>query len=73
MLRKLGLPGDCLKQSDFDELYRDRLLECVRESGIDAVCLLAQEAVYDDVGKVRENVGNAFVPMILYSSWHGNT
>ena len=62
MLRKLGLPGDCLKQSDFDELYRDRLLECVRESGIDAVCLLAQEAVYDDVGKVRENVGNAYVP-----------
>ena len=62
MLRKLGLPGNSLEQPNFDELYRDRLLECIRESELDAVCLLAQEAVYDDSGQVRENVGNAFVP-----------
>ena len=62
MLRKLGLPGNSLEQPNFDELYRNRLLECIRDSELDAVCLLAQEAVYDDSGQVRENVGNAFVP-----------
>jgi predicted TIM-barrel fold metal-dependent hydrolase len=62
MLRILGLPVSSLKQPNFDEIYRDKLLEYIRESTVDAVCLLAQEAVYDADGKLMEGFGNAFVP-----------
>ena len=62
MLRALGLPAASIYKKNFDEIYRNRLLECVRESTVDAVCLLAQEAVYHDDGTLREEVGNAFVP-----------
>ena len=62
MLKTLGLPVSCLKTADFDDLYREKLLEYIRGSEIDAVCLLAQEAVYDTQGKVIPNCGNAYVP-----------
>jgi hypothetical protein len=62
MLRKLGLSAKSLRALDFDDLYRDRLLHYIRESAVDAVCLLAQEAVYDTQGHLLENRGSAFVP-----------
>ena len=62
MLRKLDLEFSDLEKPSFDDLFRDRLLNFIRASGIDAVCLLAQEAVYKDDGTVWEDAGNAFVP-----------
>ena len=62
MLRKLGVPVKALRAPDFDDLYRDRLLHYIRESTVDAVCLLAQEAVYDTQGGLLKNRGSAFVP-----------
>ena len=62
MLRRLGLSYGQLKQDGFDDLYRDTLLGFIRESEIEAVCLLAQEAVYHDDGTLWENAGNAYVP-----------
>jgi hypothetical protein len=62
MLRALGLPTASIYRESFDDIYRDRLLECIRESTVDAVCLLAQEAVYHDDGTIRKEAGNAFVP-----------
>ena len=51
-----------MKKPSFDDLFRDRLLNLISASKIDAVCLLAQEAVYKDDGTVWEDAGNAFVP-----------
>jgi predicted TIM-barrel fold metal-dependent hydrolase len=62
MLRKLDLEFSALEKSSFDDLFRDRLLNFIRASGIDAACLLAQEAVYKDDGTVWKDAGNAFVP-----------
>ena len=62
MLRKLNLELGALDKSSFDDLFRDRLLNFIRASGIDAACLLAQEAVYKDDGTVWKDAGNAFVP-----------
>ncbi|SVC74408.1 uncharacterized protein METZ01_LOCUS327262, partial [marine metagenome] len=62
MLRALGLPAASIYKENFDEIYRTRLLECIRESTVDAVCLLAQEAVYHDNGTIRKEAGNAFAP-----------
>ena len=62
MLRKLNLEFSDLEKSSFDDLFRDRLLNFIRASGIDGACLLAQEAVYKDDGTVWKDAGNAFVP-----------
>ncbi|MBC8324892.1 MAG: amidohydrolase family protein [Verrucomicrobia subdivision 3 bacterium] len=62
MLHKLGVPVRALRAADFDDLYRDRLLHYIRDSAVDAVCLLAQEAVYDTKGSLLKNHGSAFVP-----------
>ncbi|MFM1556077.1 MAG: amidohydrolase family protein [Limisphaerales bacterium] len=62
MLRKLGIPTKALRAADFDDLYRNRLLHFIRESAVDAVCLLAQEAVYDTNGSLLKDRGSAFVP-----------
>ena len=62
MLRKLGLRYSHLQSPDFDDLFRDRLLGFIRGSKIDAVCLLAQEAVYREDGSLWSDAGNAFVP-----------
>ena len=52
MLRKLGLRYSHLQSPDFDALFRDRRLGFIRGSKIDAVCLLAQEAVYREDGSL---------------------
>lgn len=62
MLRKLGLQYSQLQNPKFDQLYRDQLLKFIRESSVDAVCLLAQEAVYHHNGTMWEEAGNAYVP-----------
>ena len=62
MLRKLGLRYSHLQSPNFDDLFRDRLLGFIRDSKIDAVCLLAQEAVYREDGSLWSDAGNAFVP-----------
>ena len=48
MLRKLGLCYSQLQSPEFDNLFRERLLGFIQESKINAVCLLAQEAVYHE-------------------------
>ena len=62
MLRKLDLNFESLNKPSFDNQFRDRLLDFIRSSDIDAVCLLAQEAVYRNDGTLWEDAGNAFVP-----------
>ena len=62
MLRKLGLCYSQLQSPEFDNLFRERLLGFIQESKINAVCLLAQEAVYYEDGSPWLNAGNAFVP-----------
>ena len=59
------IPTKALRAADFDDLYRDRVLHYIRESAVDAVCLLAQEAVYDTNGSLLKNRGSAFVPNSL--------
>jgi hypothetical protein len=61
MLRHIGLAGDAL-DGDFDRIYVERLLAQVRASSFSAVCILAQDEVYDDDGTVRERFGNFYVP-----------
>ena len=62
MLRKLGLNFSDLDKPSFDDLFKDRLLNYIRTSRIDSVCLLAQEAVYKSDGTLWEEAGNAYVP-----------
>lgn len=50
VFRHIGLPADALRR-DFDRLYRDRLLELVRSSSLDAAVILAMDHVYDRDGK----------------------
>lgn len=61
MLRHIGLPGGALT-GDLDRLFVDRLLELVRTSSLGAVVILAQDQVYDELGKVIEGVGSFYVP-----------
>jgi uncharacterized protein len=61
MARHIGLPPDCFR-GDLDRLYVERLIELVRGSSLDAIIILAQEQVYDDQGRVRNDVGTAYVP-----------
>ena len=62
MLRKLGLLLFAASIPEFDNLFRERLLGFIQASEIDAVCLLAQEAVYHEDGSSWPEAGNAFVP-----------
>ncbi|MEW6304478.1 MAG: amidohydrolase family protein [Verrucomicrobiota bacterium] len=61
MLRHIGLPVSALN-SDLDRLYVERLLRQVRESSLDAIVILAQEQVYEADGKLRRDLGTAYVP-----------
>ena len=62
MLRKLGLRYSQLQSPEFDRQFQERLLGFIQSSEIDAVCLLAQEAVYHEDGSSWTDAGNAFVP-----------
>ena len=61
MLRQIGLPMSALL-GDLDTPYVERLLQWIRTSSLDAVVLLAQEAVCDDDGRLLRDCGNAYVP-----------
>ena len=61
MIRHIGLPVSSLK-GDLDRLYAARLAQLTRESSLDAIVILAQEAVYDESGRLLPEIGTAFVP-----------
>ena len=61
MTRGIGLSASAL-DGDLDRLYAERLLECVRESSLDAVVLLAQERPYEETGRLMEDRGTSYVP-----------
>ncbi|HYC69588.1 MAG TPA: amidohydrolase family protein [Opitutaceae bacterium] len=61
MLRAMGLPAAALS-GDFDRIYRDRLVELVRGSSLDAAVLLAHDRVYRDDGAAWEGRGTFHVP-----------
>jgi uncharacterized protein len=61
VVRSLGLPPSALR-GGLDSLYRDRLLDLVRESSLDRVVLLAQDEPYDDAGRKIEGFATFHVP-----------
>lgn len=61
MIKGLGLPTSSLK-TGMDELYVKNLLENVRESEIDAVVILAQDAPYSHSGEKMLNEAQFYVP-----------
>ena len=61
MAHHIGLPLSALREN-LDQLYVDQLLQWVRGSSLDAVVILAHEQVYDEQGKLRKDLGTAYVP-----------
>src|SRR3954469_10410021 len=61
MVRHIGLPS-CGVTGDLENLYVQRLLGLVRGSSLGAIVILAQDEVYDDLGRKMENVGSHYVP-----------
>ena len=62
LIKEIGLPQSVLKNGQLDRLYAERLLQQARESSLDAILLLAQEAPRDSHGKEMEGVGAFYVP-----------
>jgi len=62
MLNHIGLAGADVNGWDFDELYIAHLAHLVRESSVDAACLLAQDAIYDAEGRQYPERGTFYVP-----------
>ncbi|MDD2711272.1 MAG: amidohydrolase family protein [Verrucomicrobiae bacterium] len=61
MLKCMGLPLSALK-GDLDRLYRERLLQLVRESSLAAAVILPHERAYDEQGRVIKNHTPLYVP-----------
>jgi uncharacterized protein len=61
LLRAMGLSAADL-QADFETIYVEALLAQVRESGLDAVVVLAQEEPYRDDGTLIADTGSFYVP-----------
>jgi len=61
MLRQLGVSFD-INGADFDELYVRHLLQLVHSSSVESAVILAQENVYDESGRLMENIGAFHVP-----------
>src|SRR5262245_9865297 len=62
MLRHVGLRGLTLESWNFDERYVEHLLDLVRTSSVGAVCLLADDEVYEANGTRRPELGTFYVP-----------
>ena len=62
MVREMRLPSAVIVGGDFDRIYREALLNQVRESSLDAVLILAQEVPRDGYGVEMDGVGAFFVP-----------
>lgn len=56
----LGLRG--IERGALDRAYREKLVDWVHESEVDAIGLLALDAVYDDHGKLDEGRTHVYVP-----------
>ena len=61
MLQHIGLPRSAFS-GDLDRLYVERLRQLVRESSLGSIVILAHEKVYDDQGRLMDNVGSFYVP-----------
>jgi predicted TIM-barrel fold metal-dependent hydrolase len=61
MLRHIGLPKGAMT-GDLEGLYIKRLLELVRGSSLGAAVILAQDLVYDEQGRVMQDIGSFYVP-----------
>ena len=61
LLRAMGLRAADLR-ADFETIYVEALLAQVRESGLDAVVILAQEEPYRDDGTLIADTGSFYVP-----------
>ncbi len=62
MLRHIGMGGMDVQGWDFDQQYVVHLARLVRESSIDAACLLAQDEIYDADGRRYPERGTFYVP-----------
>jgi hypothetical protein len=62
MLWHIGLRGLRVQSVDFDELYVKHLLALIRESSMNAACLLAQDEIYEPDGTRRPELGTFYVP-----------
>jgi predicted TIM-barrel fold metal-dependent hydrolase len=61
LLRAMGLrPADL--HEDFEEIYAGALRAHIREAGLDAVVILAQEEPYRDDGTLIADTGSFYVP-----------
>jgi predicted TIM-barrel fold metal-dependent hydrolase len=61
LLRAMGLPASALRE-DFETIYTAALRQQVRDSGLDAVVILAQEEPYRDDGTLIADTGSFYVP-----------
>jgi uncharacterized protein len=62
MLRHIGLRDLSVQSWNFDERYVEHLLELIATSSIRAVCLLAQDEIYDPDGTKLPEFGTFYVP-----------
>jgi hypothetical protein len=62
MLRHIGLRDLSVQSWNFDDRYVEHLLELIRISSIGAVCLLAQDEIYEPDGTRRPELGTFYVP-----------
>jgi len=61
MLNHIGLRGLSLQSWNFDDRYVEHLLQLIRSSSVQAVCLLAQDEIYDPDGTRRPELGTFYV------------
>ncbi len=61
LLRAMGLPASAL-QDDFETIYVEALRAQIRDAGIDAAVILAQEEPYREDGTLIADTGSFYVP-----------
>jgi hypothetical protein len=61
LLRTMGLPASALRE-DFETLYVAALRAQIRDAGLDAAVILAQELAHRDDGEPLPEAGSFFVP-----------
>ncbi len=61
LLRAMGLPASALRE-DFETIYVEALRAQVRDSGLDAAVVLAQEEPYREDGTLIADTGSFYVP-----------
>lgn len=61
LLRAMGLPASALRD-DFETIYVEALRAQIRDSGLDAAVILAQEEPYREDGTLIADTGSFYVP-----------